>query len=437
MLGGVPVLIAFAGLLALLAVAAGFPISLGIGALGMSAVAVEMGSRVFPVSAQVMVDGLNSFVLIAAPFFMLAGEIMNTGGMTRRIFRFASALIGRLPGGLGQVNVLASMLFAGMTGSALAEAVALGSMEIKAMRERGYDLKMSAALTAAASTIGPIIPPSVPMVIYGALAGASVGQLFLAGIVPGLLMGGALMLTVYFYAMRGKCPSEARPPKGELWGATKDSLPSLLNPLIVLGGIYGGIFTPTEAAIIVTGYSLFLSILYREMTLRHLLDIVVRVISNAGALFLFVATTSLLGWVIARTGVVIEFAMWLSSVVHSPTILLLLITGLYLFAGLFMEPVAAMILLVPILLPAVKLLHIDLIHFGLVTVLALVLGLLTPPVALVLYAVARIAEISVEDMARALVPFLIPLVIVLLITVLFPDAVLFLPRLVGAPSLRG
>jgi tripartite ATP-independent transporter DctM subunit len=207
--------------------------------------------------------------------------------------------------------------------------------------------------------------------------------------------------------------------------------------LIVLGGIYGGIFTPTEAAIIVTGYSLFLSILYREMTLRHLLDIVVRVISNAGALFLFVATTSLLGWVIARTGVVIEFAMWLSSVVHSPTILLLLITGLYLFAGLFMEPVAAMILLVPILLPAVKLLHIDLIHFGLVTVLALVLGLLTPPVALVLYAVARIAEISVEDMARALVPFLIPLVIVLLITVLFPDAVLFLPRLVGAPSLRG
>jgi tripartite ATP-independent transporter DctM subunit len=431
------VLILSAGLLLLLAVAVGFPISLGIGALGMSAVAAEMGLRVFPVAAQVMVDGLNSFVLIAAPFFMLAGEIMNTGGMTRRIFRFASALVGRLPGGLGQVNVLASMLFAGMTGSALAEAVALGSMEIKAMRQRGYDLKMSAALTAAASTIGPIIPPSVPMVIYGALAGASVGQLFLAGVVPGLLMGGALMITVYLYALRGKCPSEARPPKGELWTATKESLPSLLNPLIVLGGIYGGIFTPTEAAIIVTAYSLVLSILYREMTPRHLLDIVVRVISNAGALFLFVATTSLLGWVIARTGVVIELAMWLSSVVQSPVVLLLVITGLYLFVGFFMEPVAAMILLVPILLPAVKLLHIDLIHFGLVTVLALVLGLLTPPVALVLYAVARIAEISVEDMARALVPFLIPLVIVLLITVLFPDVVLFLPRLVGAPSLRG
>jgi len=430
------VLIASAGLLILLAVAAGFPISLGIGALGMSAVAAEMGSRVFQVSAQVMVDGLNSFVLIAAPFFMLAGEIMNTGGMTRRIFRFASALIGRLPGGLGQVNVLASMLFAGMTGSALAEAVALGSMEIKAMRERGYDLRMSAALTAAASTIGPIIPPSVPMVIYGALAGASVGQLFLAGVVPGFLMGGALMVTVYIYALRGKCPTEARPPKGELWTATKESLPSLLNPLIVLGGIYGGIFTPTEAAIIVTAYSLVLSILYREMTPRHLLDIVVRVISNTGALFLFVATTSLLGWVIARTGVVIELAMWLSSVVQSPTVLLLLITGLYLFVGLFMEPVAAMILLVPILLPAVKLLQIDLIHFGLVTVLALVLGLLTPPVALVLYAVARIAEISVEDMARALVPFLIPLVIVLLITVFFPGVVLFLPNLVGAPSLR-
>jgi tripartite ATP-independent transporter DctM subunit len=431
------VLILAAGLLILLAVSAGFPISLGIGALGMSAVAAEMGSRVFPVSAQVMVDGLNSFVLIAAPFFMLAGEIMNTGGMTRRIFRFASALIGRLPGGLGQVNVLASMLFAGMTGSALAEAVALGSMEIKAMRERGYDLKMSAALTAAASTIGPIIPPSVPMVIYGALAGASVGQLFLAGIVPGLLMGGALMLTVSVYALRGKCPIEARPPKGELWTATKESLPSLLNPLIVLGGIYGGIFTPTEAAIIVTAYSLGLSVLYGEMTLRHLRDIVVRVIANAGALFLFVATTSLLGWVIARTGMVIELALWLSSVVHSPTILLLLITGLYLLAGLFMEPVAAMILLVPILLPAVKLLQIDLIHFGVVTVLALVVGLLTPPVALVLYAVARIAEISVEEMARALLPFLVPLVIVLLLTVMFPRVILFLPHFVGAPSLRG
>jgi tripartite ATP-independent transporter DctM subunit len=432
-----PVLTLAAALLILLAVAIGFPISLGIGALGMSAVAAEMGSRVFQVAAQVMVDGLNSFVLIAAPFFMLAGEIMNTGGMTRRIFRFASALIGRLPGGLGQVNVLASMLFAGMTGSALAEAVALGSMEIKAMRARGYDLKLSAAITAASSTIGPIIPPSVPMVIYGALAGASVGQLFLAGVVPGLLMGGSLMVTVYIYALRGKCPSETRPPRGELWAATKDSLPSLLNPLIVLGGIYGGIFTPTEAAIIVTAYSLFLSLVYREMTLRHLREIVVRVIANAGALFLFVATTSLLGWVIARTGVVIELALWLSSVVRSPIVLLLLITGLYMLAGLFMEPVAAMILLVPILLPAVKLLQINLIHFGLVTVLALVLGLLTPPVALVLYAVARIAEISVEEMARALLPFLIPLVLVLLITVLFPGLVLFLPNLLGAPGLRG
>jgi tripartite ATP-independent transporter DctM subunit len=295
---------------------------------------------------------------------------------------------------------------------------------------------MSAALTAASSTIGPIIPPSVPMVIFGALAGASVGQLFLAGLVPGLLMGGALMLTVYVYAVRGRCPREARTPKGELWAATKDSLPSLLNPLIVLGGIYGGIFTPTEAAIIITAYSLFLSLVYREMTWRHLLDIVVRVASNTGALFLFVATTSLLGWVIARTGVVIELALWLGSVVSSPTILLLMITGLYLVAGLFMEPVAAMILLVPILLPAVKLLQIDLIHFGLVTVLALVLGLLTPPVALVLYAVARIAGISVEEMARALLPFLVPLVIVLGITVFFPGLVLFLPRALGAPVAR-
>lgn len=417
--------------LALLLVAIGLPISLGIGLTAMAAVAVEMGSRVFQVAAQVMVDGLGSFVLIAAPFFMLAGEIMNTGGMTRRIFRFASALVGRLPGGLGQVNVVASMIFAGMTGSALAEAVALGSIEIKAMRERGYDLKMSAALTGAAATIGPIIPPSVPMVIYGALAGASVGQLFLSGIVPGLLMGGALMVTVYIYALRGKCPVEARPPQGELWAAAKDALPSMLNPLIVVGGIYGGIFTPTEAAIIVTAYSLLLASLYREMRLRQLVEIVIRVTSTAGALFLFVATTSLLGWVIARTGVVIQLTLWVSSVVHSATVLMLLLTLFYLFVGLFMEPIAAMILLVPILLPAVKLLQIDLVYFGLVTVLALVLGLLHPPVGLVLYAVARIAGIRVDEMTLALLPFLLPLVLVLFLVVLFPGLVLFLPHVLG------
>ncbi len=416
----------------LILVAIGFPVAIGIGLMSMSTVAFELGNRVYSVSAQVMVDGLNSFVFIAAPFFMLAGDIMNTGGMTRRIFRFASALVGRLPGGLGQVNVVASMIFAGMTGSALAEAVALGSIEIRAMRERGYDLKMSAALTGAAATIGPIIPPSVPMVIYGALAGASIGQLFLAGIVPGILMGVSLMITVYIYALRGKCPVEGKPPRGELWKAAKDAFPSMLNPVIVVVGIYSGIFTPTEAAIIVTAYSLLLAFLYREMSLRKLADIAIKVTYTSGALFLFVATTRFLGWIIARTGIMMDLSLWLSTTVHSPTVLMLLVTLFYLVIGLVMEPIPAMILVVPILLPAVKMLHIDLVHFGLVTVLALVLGLLHPPVGMVLYAVGRIADIPVDEMTVALLPFLIPLTIVLVITALFPSVSLVVPNLLGS-----
>lgn len=422
LLGGIALLI-------LLLVAVGLPIAFGVGGIALTATVLELGQRVHLVAAQVMVDGLTSFVLIAAPFFMLAGEIMNTGGMTRRIFRLAAALVGRLPGGLGQVNVVASMLFAGMTGSALAEAVALGTMEIKAMRERGYDVEMSAALTAASSTIGPIIPPSVPMVIYAALAGASVGQLFLAGIVPGLLMGLSLMITVYIYSRMGKCPSLGKQPKGEVWAAAKDAIPSLINPVLVVGGIYSGLFTPTEAAIVATAYSLLVATLYREMTLRHLLDIVVRVVTTSGALFLLVAATTLLGWMVARTGVMAQVALWFSAEIASPTLLMLLLVGFYILVGLVMEPVAAMILLVPILLPAIKVLQIDLVHFGVVTVLALVIGLVHPPVGLVMYAVARIAEIRVERLAIALVPFLIPLFLVLLICAVFPSVVLFVPHL--------
>ena len=422
-------LLTAASLFILLLVAVGLPIAFGVGGIALTATALELGQRVHLVAAQVMVDGLTSFVLIAAPFFMLAGEIMNTGGMTRRIFRLAAALVGRLPGGLGQVNVVASMLFAGMTGSALAEAVALGTMEIKAMRERGYDVEMSAALTAAASTIGPIIPPSVPMVIYAALAGASVGQLFLAGIVPGLLMGLSLMITVYVYYRLGKCPSLGAQPKGELWAAAKDALPSLVNPVLVVGGIYSGLFTPTEAAIVATAYSLLIATVYGEMTLRHLVQIIVKVTTTSGALFLLVAATSLLGWMVARTGIMTQVALWFSTEIASPTVMMLLMVALYIAVGLVMEPVAAMILLVPILLPAIKVLQIDLVHFGVVTVLALVIGLVHPPVGLVMYAVARIADIRVERLAIALIPFLIPLFLVLLICAVFPGVVLWVPHL--------
>ncbi len=405
------------------------PVAVSIALAAMTAVALDLGTRVFAVSAQVMVDGVNSFVLIAAPFFMLAGEIMNRGGLTRRIFRLASALVGWLPGGLGQVNIMASMLFAGMSGSAVSDAVGLGNMEISAMRQRGYGKRLSAGITASSALIGPIIPPSIPMVIFGALSGTSIGSLFLAGIIPGLLMGGALMATVAVYAALGHCPKEPRTTRHELAAATLAALPALALPVLVVGGIYSGLFTPTEAAVVATAYALILAVCYREITLADLRQILVTVTIATGALFLIVAATALLGWAIARSGVMIEIALSLSSAVSGQAELLLIIAGLCLIVGLFMEPIAALVLLVPILLPAVKVLQIDLVQFGIVTVLSLMLGLLTPPVGILLFAVAKIADLTVEEMILSVLPFLVPLFAVLLLVIFYPPVVLFLPRL--------
>lgn len=425
------IMFAIVGLLALLALRVPVAVSLGIVAIGT--VVIEDGFTQAPViAAQSMVNGVNSFVLIAAPFFMLAGEFMNQGGLTRRIYRLAHALFAWIPGGLGQVNVAGSMFFAGMTGSAISDAVGLGTMEIKAMNAAGYEPKFSASITAASSLLGPIIPPSVPMVIYGAISGASIGALFLAGVVPGILMGLALMITVGIYARRGLCPKEAKPTASEVRESLVGAVPSLMIPLFVVGGIYAGLFTPTEAAVAACAYALALATFYRELTLVELGRAFVRIVMATGALFFIVAATALLGFMVTRSGIMIEVALWLGREITSPTLLLLIIVVLYLVVGLFLEPIAAMLLLVPILLPGVKLLGIDLVHFGIVTVLALCIGLLTPPVGLILYTVARIANIRADVLAVAVIPFLVPIVVVLLAIVVFPGLALGLPRLLAS-----
>lgn len=423
-----------AGAIALLLVllAVGMPVAAALGLVAIVAVLFEAGAQAPYVAAQAMTNGVNSFVLIAAPFFMLAGEIMNQGGLTRRIFRFANALVAWMPGGLGQVNIVASALFAGMTGSAISDAVGLGTTEIKAMNDKGYDRHFSAAITSASSLIGPIIPPSVPLVIYGAITGASVGALFLAGIVPGILMVGSLMIAVYVYAVRGHCPREPKPGLRETVIAAGDAIPSLLIPLIVIVGIFSGWFTPTEAAVVSCSYALLLSVWYRELDLAGLAGILRSVLISTGALFYIVAATAMLGFVVTRSGVMIEIALDLSNQFGNPTILLLMIVGIYLLVGMFMEPVAAMLLLVPILLPAVKVVGIDLVQFGIVTVLALCVGLLTPPVGIILYIVARIAEVKVERLSIVVLPFLAPIVLVLLAIVVWPELTLGLPRLLFA-----
>lgn len=425
-------IVAAAILLLLALLALGMPVAAALGIVAVVAVMFEAGAQAPYVAAQAMTNGVNSFVLIAAPFFMFAGEIMNRGGLTRRIFRLANALVAWMPGGLGQVNIVASALFAGMTGSAISDAVGLGTTEIKAMNDKGYDRHFSAAITSASSLIGPIIPPSVPVVIYGAISGASVGALFLAGIVPGVLMAVSLMVAVYIYALRGHCPREPRPGLRETLAAAADAVPSLLIPMIVIAGIFSGWFTPTEAAVVSCAYALALSAWYRELTFAGLVELVRSVLVSTGALFYIVAATAMLGFVVTRSGVMIEIALGLSDQFGSPTILLLMIVGIYLLVGMFMEPVAAMLLLVPILLPAVKVVGIDLVHFGIVTVLALCVGLLTPPVGIILYVVARIAEVTVERLSVAILPFLAPIVLVLLAIIVWPELTLALPRLLFA-----
>ncbi len=374
------------------------------------------------------VSASNSFTFVAAPLFILMGHVMNNAGVTQRIFGFATTIVGWLRGGLCHANVIASMIFAGMSGSAVAEAGGLGVVEIRAMRDAKYPIGMAAGLTAAAATIGPIIPPSLPMVVYGAAAEVSVGKLFIAGVIPGVLMGLALMVLCSLMARRLDLPKGDFPSPAELWRKFREAFWALMTPVVLLGGMLSGVFTPTEAAAVATLYALILGLfVYRSFSLARLPRLILDTVETTGVVMTLVMVAKLLGWCLAISRIPQIAGQALTAWSANPLVYLLIVNMLLLVVGCFMEGIAAMLILIPILVPVAMKLGIDPVHFGLVFVLNLMIGTVTPPVGVVLYVVSNIARISFERMSRAIVPFLIPLLVVLAAITLWPPLTTWLP----------
>ena len=407
----------------------GMPVAIALA--GSSAIFIIFNGSPPPmVVAHRMINGVDSFPLLAVPFFILAGNLMNTAGITERIFNFALALVGWMKGGLGHVNVGASVIFAGMSGAAVADAGGLGAIEIKAMRDANYDAKFAVGITAASSTIGPIIPPSLPMVIYGVVGGASIGQLFVAGFIPGLMMAGSLMVMIAIMARRKGFGRDQTFYWSVLWSTFQRAFLSLLTPVIIVGGILSGAFTPTEAAVAACAWALFLGlVVYRTLSLPRFLRVSFDTIETTAVVLLVVGAASIFAWILTSNRLPEQFAAGLLAISDRPWVLLLLINLILLAVGCFMETVAAITIMVPVLLPIAVTLGIDPVHFGVIMVLNLMLGLLTPPVGMVLYVLARVAKIPFEDCVVGTAPFLIPLVIVLLMVTFIPGITMWLPTL--------
>jgi TRAP-type C4-dicarboxylate transport system permease large subunit len=420
-----------------------------------------------------MVSGIDSFPLLAVPFFILAGNLMNNAGITNRIYNYALALVGWLKGGLGHVNVVGSVVFAGMSGTAIADAAGLGTIEIKAMKDHGYSTEFAVGVTAASATLGPIIPPSLPFVIYGMMANVSVGSLFLAGILPGALMAILMMLTVAYFAHKNGWGADTKfewPrvlkalaetavvivwPLGLWLLITKAGMPAqltvlaatillfaadkffkfqavlpIMTPVLLIGGMTTGIFTPTEGAIAACLWAMLLGFAwYRTLSWKMFVKVCLDTVETTSTVLFIVAAASIFGWMLTATGITAAIGEWVLGFTKEPWIFLLLANLLMLFVGCFLEPTAAITILVPILVPICQKLGIDLVHFGLVMVLNLMIGLLHPPMGMVLFVLARVAKLSVERTTVAILPWLVPLLGSLIIITYFPKLVLWLPKM--------
>lgn len=392
---------------------------------------LQFGSPV-PMSlvVQRMSSGIDSFPLLAIPLFVLAGNLLNVGGIAARIFDFAVALVGHLRGGLAQVNIFASLIFSGMSGVAQADAAGLGTVEIKAMKREGFDAAFAAACTAASAIVGPIIPPSVIMVIYGVLAQVSIGDLFLAGLVPGAVIGALLMATVWFLVSTGRVHAPVRPrtPAAALGRSFVRAIPALMAPVILMVGLLSGAATPTELGAITVVYAILLGFAYRELTLARLYAALGETFVTTGVLVFIMAAAVPFGWAIAINNVPANLAAWMLELTSNKWAILAMINLLLLVVGCVMETTAILLIAVPTFLPLIVLLGIDPVHFGLVIILNLLIGATTPPFGVLLFIVQDIAKVSFPAIVRAFLPFYVPLVIALALITYWPDLSLWLPR---------
>lgn len=379
-------------------------------------------------------SSLYSFPLLAVPFFILAAQIMNSAGITNRIFNFCIALFGNVKGGLAYVNVLASMIFAGISGSAMADVAGLGSIEIKAMTDNGYDPAFSAAITAATCTIGPVIPPSIIFILIGVMTEESVGRLFLGGFIPGVLMGLSIIVYIWIQILRGKIKIPISQKKSnyrkELKRTVKEGFLALLAPIIILGALILGIATPTEVGVIAVMYAILLGIIYEELNFKKLFIILRDAAYQTGVIMFIVASANIFAWIIITERVAIIFYEYILQFVSAEWAILLIINIVLLIIGCFIEGLAAIIITVPILLPVIKDMGISPVHFGVFLCINIMMGLITPPVGIAVYISADLAKVSVMDVFKEAMPFIIPLFIILLLVIFIPELTMFLPNLI-------
>ncbi len=419
-------------ILFLFLLATGLPIAVSMGI--PSALYLMMANIPPSQLIQRMVTSLNSFPMLAVPLFILAAGLMNSSGITERLFEFAKLLVGRMKGGLAQVNIVASLIFSGISGAALADVGGLGNIEIEAMDKQNYPRTHSAAITAASAVIGPIFPPSIPLIIYGAAAETSSMRLLIAGILPALVIAMALMVQVAFFARKFNYPRgvDRKFSFPEIQAITKRGLPSMLMPVIMMGGMLSGWFSPTEVAAIAVAYAIVLSLAYKELTLSSFINSCVETLKSTASVLFIVASAAIFAWVLTVEQMPQQVSSLMLGISDNPVILLMLSNVILLVAGMFLESTAAIMILTPILLPPLVAAGVDPVHFGLVMVFNLMIGMITPPVGMSVYMLSPIVGLPVGKVFKACLPYLASLLVALVILTYVPQISLWLPNLVFA-----